>query len=732
MADASTIIAQQEDYVTNTMNLVTTQLAGMQSINIATPLVTPLPFALPGYSYNAVTTTNALLTTLFPTVLTVNDVVTSGSPTFTALPIGDVPDISIRDFTTSAPNVVIPAKPDSNLPNAPVAPEITDISLPSMPGLSMPVAPNITAVAFPTMPNIDGNIGLPDAPSISMSVVLPNAPSVSTSVVLPALPSISAIDIPGVPGIDIPSFTSVLPVANLVVPTNSFAFFEELYTSSALDALKSKLFSDLQNGGYGIEIADESALWARARERELEGALSEAEALITAAAGRGCALPPGDMIVVLQKSQQDVQNKLSSVSRDIALKRADMYVENRKFTIEQTKQLEQIIIGYHSNVMERSLNAAKAVMDVAIKLYDAQVAGFNVRLEAYKAEASVFEARVRAAMILIEIYRATMEGKRIQSEIERLKVEIYKAELEGVKTLIDVDRNRVELYRAQLQGALATLEVQKNQVEVYKVQLEGVSAKVGIEKNKIDLYRASMEGTRVNVEVQKAQVDVYNAQFNGLNAVVNLYKTQMEGATVQVGVNRARIDAFRGLIEAYSSQVQAKVAEFNLFDAQIKGEVAKVQGYEAEANGYKANVEAVKARSDVQIARVRAQIDKAQQGVQAFNAQAEMYRTNITTQAQVISSKAQVYGAQVTGAGAKVHAIAEAISLDRTEKNLEFQRNAANAKLAIDFADATLRGLIASVNARVGVNESAAKIYATLVGAALSSVNALASDIKQE
>jgi hypothetical protein len=454
--------------------------------------------------------------------------------------------------------------------------------------------------------------------------------------------------IPQAIAIEIPPFSSVAPTYDLVTPTNSFAFFEGMYTSIALDALQGKLLSDLTAGGYGIEIADESALWARAREREIEAGLADDEALITAAAGRGCALPPGDLTVVLQKGQQDMLNKVSSLSRDIALKRADMYVENRKFTIEQVRQVEQILIGYNSSVMERSLNAAKAVMDVAIKLYDTQVAGFNARLEAYKADTSVFGERVRAAMIGVELYKGQIEGARLQ------------------------------------------------------------------------------------VDVQRAMVEVYNAQLKGVDSVIGLYKSQLEAANVQVGIQRLRIEAFQGQVSAYGEQVRAKVAEFNLFEAQIKGEVAKVQAYEAEVRGYTATVDGAKAKSEILIARLRSQVDKAQQGVQAFNAQAEMYRTNITTQAQGVDANVRVYGAQVTGASAKVGAIAQAISLDRTERDLEFKRNATNADLAIKFAAETLKGLIASLNARVQINVAAIDAYKGQVTAALSSVNALASDIKQE
>lgn len=163
------------------------------------------------------------------------------SPTFS-----EAETITVPEFTSVAPALNIPDTPDTTLPSVPTAPSISD-------------------------------------------PVLPTAPSIT----LPTAPSFSSVDLPLPPSVDIPSFTAGLPSEDFLTPTNNFTFYEAQYSSELLDELNSKLLSDLQNGGYGIETADEQALFNRLRDRETELALTQVEEIRRSAAARGFPLPPG-------------------------------------------------------------------------------------------------------------------------------------------------------------------------------------------------------------------------------------------------------------------------------------------------------------------------------------------------------------------------------------------------------------------------------------------------------
>lgn len=595
--DPASIIADQQAFAVSTVNSADTLISNLNDLAQTSfyfvPNVENIPS--PGYGYDTSIATQDLLLGLFPDNLTVADI-TGTEPEFTAATVDSLGAITVPDFNDAAPILSMPAVPSSALPIAPSSPSISDPVLPSAPTITMPVSPLLASIIFP------------DTPSIA-----------------------------------IPVFASALPVDDLVVPTNNFTFFEELYTSALLDELKAKLLYDLENGGYGIEPGDEAELFQRARDREVEAALTRVEDAGRAMASRGFPLPPGELSIHIDRAWQEMQDKVSSASRDITLKRADMYVENRKFTIEQTKGLEQILIGYHNSVMERALNAAKATLEAALEIFKAQVSRFNARLDSYKSEGVVFEARVRAALAQVEVYRVQMEGKRIEADVQRVQVEIY------------------------------------------------------------------------------------NAQLAGVTAVVGLYRVQMEAAQVQANIERLRIESFQALIQAYTAQVQAKVAEFNMYEAGIKGQVARVQAYEAEVRAYTAKVDGAKAKADILIARLRGQIEVANQGVEAYKARLEGYKTNILAQVQTVDAKTRVYGAQVQEGTAKAGAVVEGLRLDVTEKDLEFKRNAENARIAIEGAKIVLQGLVESARSRVSAGGAAAGYYQALISGAVNSINTLSA-----
>ena len=519
------IISAQQDFATESIASADALLSKISNLAdtgvVVDPVVAEIPS--PGYGFDTTDQTVALLTGLFPTALSVADI-SATAPSFTPTEIDELGDITVPEFTKSAPELDIPSAPSSALPTVPTSPSISDPVLPSSPVVTLPTAPAI------------GTITLPEPPSI-----------------------------------EIPAFTLSSPVDDLVAPTNSFEFFEQLYTSALLDALQAKLLSDLENGGYGIELSDEAALWDRARSRELEGAMAEMETILVEGASRGFPIPPGDLNVALQRSQQNLQNKLSTISRDIALKRADLFVENRKFTIEQVKTLEQILIGYHNSVMERALNAAKAVLDAAIQIFNAQVARYNARLDAYKTEASVFESRVRAALAQFEIFRVVMEGKKLEVDLQRAQVDVYNAQLNGVNAVINI----------------------------YKVQMEAAQVQANIEQLRIQAFRSLIDAYQAQVQAKVAEFQMFEARIKGEVAKMNAYGEEVRAYTATVEGAKARADILiarlKGQIEAAGHGIevyktQAAVyktdidAQAQIVDARVRVYGGQVQGAGAQAN----------------------------------------------------------------------------------------------------------------------------------------------------
>lgn len=518
------IITTQQTYAANAVEDADSFLADLRDISSSYYFgaFADVLIPEPGYGFDTLDEIKDLLTNFFPAAPDVGDI-SATAPTYTPGTVTLPEAQPIPEFTATPPTLAIPAAPDNTLPTVPATPIITDPTLPDSPVVTLPVAPEV------------GLITLPDVPSV-----------------------------------EIPTFDAQRPVDDLVAPSNNFEFYEQLYSSALMDELKSKLLNDLQNGGYGIEPADEAALWDRARSREIEAAMSEAESLIAQAASRGFSLPPGDLNVALQRAEQNVQEKISGISRDIALKRADLYVQNRQFTIEQTRQLEQVLIGYHNSVMERALNAAKATLDAAIQIFNAQVSRYNARLDTYKTEAAVFESRLRAAMTQVEIYRATLEGKKVEADIQRVRVDVYNAQLAGVTAVVN-------LYKTQMEAAQVQAGIERLRIDAFRSLIDAYSAQVQAKVAEFNMYDSQIKGEIAKVNAYESEARAYSAVVTGARAKTDLLIARLRG---EVDVESHKVDVFKAQLDKYRADIGAQA---EVIRSKIGAFVGETQGAAARA-----------------------------------------------------------------------------------------------------------------------------------------------------
>lgn len=565
MAEVSDIIAQAQAYASNLEGqarafIDTVKDLSSQEFKVEAPEPIDLPFAAK--------TEDALSEIL------------SGRPSkpaTTALSanIPDAPDVSVKgidlppipQFTKNAPGVSFGTAPSPSIPAIPAVPSFKSPDIPAAPNLTVPSVPAITGISFPQAPNIV-----------------------------------------------LPQYTATAPIDNLLEPTNNFSFYEQAYASAILDKLKAKLLADMTNGGYGIEPADEEALWFRLREREDLATQSQVDEITRQYAATGFPLPPGAMQAAFARAGQDRQNKLSSASREIALKRGDLYVQNRQFAMQQSAGLEQILLGYHGSVQERALNVARITAEVAISFFDLKVRIFNTRMQAYQIEAQVFESKIRAALSQVEIYRAQISAKGLELEAQKIAMEayrtqiagiqatvdVYKTRMEAAKVYADIERTRMEAFRSQIDAHVATIQGKKLEVDIYEAKIRGEVAKVqGFEAEVrafAERVRAAESEANIRINNLRGQVDTERLRMDGYNAKLSGYRIQGEvlGTNVRAeadmyradialmeGVARATGEAFRVQLEE-SRMMIAQLIE--TFRASIQNAQLKLSGEQSQAN----------------------------------------------------------------------------------------------------------------------------------------------------
>lgn len=426
--------------------------------------------------------------------------------------------------------------------------------------LASPAAPALitTSVDVPSLDATTPVITLPSAPSADVGAPPGAAPNVTDptfpdapTLVIPAVPTFDELQLPGTPTFQLPSWTAVAPQNLLNPPTAQFSYVDPTYVSPLQDALVIKLLADLQNGTYGIDSSIEDALWGRVRDRAAQQAKQAVEEAVRRMASTSFPMPQGSMLEAIDQAEQKSQEILSEANRDISIKRADMYVEGRKFTIQQVKEFEKIRMDLYSATQERALNYSKAVVEMGIHVYEATVKNYQAQLEGYKAEASVFETRVRGELAKAELFRAQIEAEKTRVEFNRAKLDLFNGQLAAINTT-------VELYKSRLQAANIFMQVQAQRVDMFRSQVQAYAERVKAKEAEYNIYQAQIRGELSKLDVFKAQIEAYNARIGGLEtkARIAIQNNQMLVQSFDVASKN-----YGNLLAQFEKQINGRLDE---------------------------------------------------------------------------------------------------------------------------------------------------------------------------
>lgn len=524
----------------------------------------------------------------------------------------------IDGYTGGVINAPTYLQPPAVTALSPVVPTLTVIDIPATETAPVFLAAE-PILNLPTTPSSS----LPSAPGESpefVSVVIPDVPEFS----LPDAPTFSPLVMPDTPSFVMPEFSSELPVVDITAPSDVFSYIEPTYESALLDELKAKLMYDLLNGGYGIDDSDEQRLWERARERELLNAETAIQEATRAAAARGFSMPPGAVNEVIIAAQQNAVEKNSSMSREIMIKKADLYVQNRQFTIQQVRETESMLITMFGYMAERALNAAKAQVELSIAVFNTRVARYNMLLEVYKTSAAVYADLIRGALAKIEAYKAQIEAVRLSADVQKIHTEVYKAQIDGVQALIGMYATEV--------GALRTVsEIERLKLEAFRTKVDTYTAQVAAKTAEFGMFESQIKG-------ETAKISMYQVQANAYATQVGAYKTKADAAEIRV---RAQVQSNASKLDAYKADIARYTAELHNSQVQTASYVSK---YEADVRKYSVTADTA--------------IRASQQNVEAGKANAE-----ITTQyANVLLSNvihsASIYAAKQSSTAATLGNIA--------------------------------------------------------------------------
>lgn len=460
----------------------------------------------------------------------------------------------------------------------------------SMPELNFPAAPSLTIGQAPTLPEVR-DVAVPDAPT----VVLPDTPEFLTL----QTHSFGGINLHE----DWLDKLDEIPELSVLQPAPFSYSPGARYASQLMDNLKATLNARIQ-GGTGLNPSVEQQIFDRGRDRETQIALAKEQEVLRGSEALGFALPSGVLAAQLADARREYQDKLSSLSRDITIKQAELEQTNLQQATTLALQLESTLLEDAYKLEALAVDVAKATADNAIAAHNAAVEHYKALLAGYQAYASAYQTVIQAELNKVEVFKALLSAEQTKADINRSLVERFKAEIEGAMAA-------VQIYQARVGAAKTLVELEGTRIQAGAEQVKAFIATVNAETAKADMYKATIGAEATKVEAVGTLARAYAAKVGG----------QAERARVEIAKLQAR--------------VQAKGIEWDGWKAQIAAASAQVEAAARKSavmvDGYRAGAAASEAQAGAYMRRWEADIKQYEAG------------TNITFQAAKVNADAVLH-----------------------------------------------------------------------------------------
>lgn len=445
--------------------------------------------------------------------------------------------------------------------------DIDDINI-QIPVLDFGVAPTLNIGQAPVLPTVR-DVAIPDAPTV----------------VLPTAPQFLQLQTHTFGGVNLHEDwldkLDEIPELSILQPTPFSYSPGAKYASQLLENLKATLNARIQ-GGTGLAPAVEQGIWDRARDRETQIALAREQEAIRGAEALGFPLPSGVLAGQLQDARREYHDKLSGLSRDIAIKQAEMEQANLQQATTLALQLESTLLDDCYKLEALALDVAKTTAENAINAHNAALEHFKALLTGYQAYSAAYDTVIKAELNKVEVFKAMLAAEETKANINKSLVERFKAEIDGAmaavqiyqarvgaaKTLVELESTRIQAGAEEVKAFVATINAETAKAELYKTRIGGETAKVGAVEAVARAY-----GAKVGAQAEKARVGVakYQAQISAKGLEWDGWKAQLTAATARVE-SAARLSSI--MVDGYRAGAAAAEAQagsvMRMWESNIK------------------------------------------------------------------------------------------------------------------------------------------------------------------
>lgn len=194
----------------------------------------------------------------------------------------------------------------------------------------------------------------------------------------------------------------------------------------------------------------------------------------------------------------------------------------------------------------------------------------------------------------------------------------------------------------------------------------------------VSIYNAEVQAYATRVRAYEVMASVYEARIRGLLAKVEVYKAQIAAEQAKADINKVLVEQYRVQTEVALTAVDVYKAQLGAIQTRAEIEKLKVEAYgeQIKAFGAKAN---------------------------AYTAQVEGFKASVSAEAtkqEAFKSLVQVYSATVDAAAKEIDA-----------KIAEFKAKIEGKSIEYEGYKATLQGLVAKAQAQAQFNEATAEAF---------------------
>lgn len=535
-----------------------------------------------------------------------------------------IPDVGpVPTMTAHTPQAVpLPSEEVAGLDDVVLnLPEFTAVP----PVLNFGNAPEITIGTVPTLPGIR-DVTLPDAPEVE----------------LPTLPTMLALNTPTFAGMgshaDWLERLKNAPTLDLVRPTPLVYRRGQAYESLLLDNLKAVLNERIQ-GGTGLSAEVEALIWGRAVDRESRLALDAELDIVRSGEALGFKLPQGVVAAQLERARRAYSEKMAGLSRDVAIKQAELEQSNLQQVVAEGVQLESKLMDNALQIEQQAFEAARAVADSHLQIYNAGVREFEVLMQQFNTFASIYRTLIDAETAKLEQYKAELQAEQTKAQINQSLVAQFKAQVEAQQI-------RVEMYRTQLQGAQTLMQVEQTKLQAAGEQVRAFVATVNAETARLDAYKTKVGAETTKVDAFKAQAQAYAAECSAKAESAKIIVTALEA---KARIVSSRYDGYRARVQS-----EASLSEIAASNSRVQLEAFRASNAATES---KANLTATIWRAKLQQYQASVEVSaNAQRSNAAFAMQAQgmnqdLVKTGAQTASQLLASAWNVVSTSASSQG---------------------------------------------------------------------------------